>query len=427
MRTQSIPLTDKAIARLLLADGGQYKIRDTEQAGFFIQIGKHLKTYMVQGEYWRFGCREFSVQKKIGEFGDLSTREARNKAREILSGIAKGKKPGEHSRPSIGAITVRGAWERYRDAHMIRKGRSERTIENYRDYIERLLGDWLDWPLAKLARQPELVIRRHEDISGENGPYIANSTMKVLRAIYNHALRGNRDLPTFNPVLAVDWNIEHRRNSGLGEDDLGNWFKELFYLKKPLRREFHLLTLLTGSRPMALKTARMDNLDLHKRILHIPHPKGGANKAFDIPLSRPILRCILRVIRLGEMLFPEQSERWLFPADSVSGHMVDHKEDRTILSKWGNDLRQTYRTMAQVAEVSELDVHLLMNHSLRGVNAGYITRDRLVRGHLRKQQERISTAIIGVLDTGSDLGVLDWLSNTHLDFQVYRTKLGLKG
>jgi len=130
---------------------GNIKSEIPNRLVFFIQVGKRLKTYMVQGEYWQFGCREFSIQKKIGEFGDLSTREARNRAREILSGIAKGKKPGEHSRPSIGAITVGGAWERYRDAHMIRKGRSERAIENYRDYIERLLGDWLDWPLAKLA------------------------------------------------------------------------------------------------------------------------------------------------------------------------------------------------------------------------------------------------------------------------------------
>jgi hypothetical protein len=36
----------------------------------------------------------------------------------------------------------------------------------------------------------------------------------------------------------------------------------------------------------------------------------------------------------------------------------------------GNDLRQSYRTLAQVAGVWELDVHLMMNHSLPGVNAG---------------------------------------------------------
>jgi hypothetical protein len=65
-----------------------------------------------------------------------------------------------------------------------------------------------------------------------------------------------------------------------------------------------------------------------------------------------------------------------------------------VLSKWGNDLRQSYRTLAQAAGVSELGVHLLMNHSLRGVNAGYITRDKLLRDHLRKQQERISAVVI---------------------------------
>ena len=69
---------------------------------------------------------------------------------------------------------------------------------------------------------------------------------------------------------------------------------------------------------------------------------------------------------------------------------MEHKEERNVLSKWGNDLRQSYRTLAQAAGVSELDIHLLMNHSLPGVNAGYITRDRLLRDHLRQQQQRIS-------------------------------------
>jgi integrase len=297
---------------------------------------------------------------------------------------------------------------------MIRKGRAARTIENYQDYMERLLGDWLDWPLAKLGQRPNLVITRHEDLSVNNGPYIANSVMKVLRAIYNHALRGNRELPTFNPVMAIDWNVEHRRDTGMGEDDLAEWFERLLALDKPLRREFHLFTLLSGSRPTAIKVARVEHLDLRKRILHIPKPKGGADKAFDIPLSRAMIRCLVRAMRIGRMLFPVQSDYWLFPADSASGHLIDHKEDRDVLPKWGNDLRQTYRTLAQVAEVSELDIHLLMNHSLRGVNAGYITRDKLVRGHLRKQQERISAIIVASDDRLKNSRVSVWLKHAKM-------------
>jgi hypothetical protein len=44
--------------------------------------------------------------------------------------------------------------------------------------------------------------------------------------------------------------------------------------------------------------------------------------------------------------------------------------------------------------VPELDVHLLMNHSIPGVNAGYITRNKLLRDHLRIQQKAISQKIM---------------------------------
>jgi hypothetical protein len=71
-------------------------------------------------------------------------------------------------------------------------------------------------------------------------------------------------------------------------------------------------------------------------------------------------------------------------------------ELRTVLAKYGNDLRQSYRTLAQIAGVSETDAMLLMNHSLPGVNAGYITRQKLLQDHLRRQQEAISTLIMKV-------------------------------
>lgn len=78
------------------------------------------------------------------------------------------------------------------------------------------------------------------------------------------------------------------------------------------------------------------------------------------------------------------------------GHMK-----REELSKWGNDLRQTFRTIAQAVGVPELDVHLLMNHSIPGVNAGYITRNKLLRDHLWSQQEAISRKIVDAMRTRS--------------------------
>lgn len=236
--------------------------------------------------------------------------------------------------------------------------------------------------------------------------------MRTLRAVYNHAAKSHLDLPR-NPVVAIDWNPEDRRDTGMGESDLPAWFAQLRAIENPIRREFHLLLLLFGSRPDALKKARLEHLDLRRRILHLPKPKGGEKKAFDIPLSRPMVRSIVRLIRAGRMLHPEQAELWLFPADSASGRLVEHKEERDVLAKWGNELRQSYRTLGQPAGVSELDVHLLTNHSLPGVNAGYITRHRLLEDHLRGQQERISSVVMAAAVRGKGdavAKVTSWLN-----------------
>jgi hypothetical protein len=66
---------------------------------------------------------------------------------------------------------------------------------------------------------------------------------------------------------------------------------------------------------------------------------------------------------------------------------------------WGNDLRQTFRTIATAAGVSEIDAKLLMNHAIPGVNAGYITRHKLLQDHLRRQQQAISSAVFAALGT----------------------------
>src|SRR5262245_27379560 len=90
---------------------------------------------------------------------------------------------------------------------------------------------------------------------------------------------------------------------------------------------------------------------------------------------------------------------------------AEQKEDRSTLSKWGNDLRQTFRTVATVAGVSEFDAKLLMNHAIPGVNAGYITRHKLLEDHLRTQQQAISSAVFAALETplSHPAAMRDWL------------------
>ncbi len=411
MTALQMSLTDRAIEKLPLATDGQYVVRDTELKGFLLVIGKRRKTFTVKGEGWQGGKRQ-NVYAAIGMVGDIAAREARLKARECLMRIAKGlpafeppevqtppTAPAENP-PETRGVTLAEAWDRYRDAHMVRKGRSARTVESYADHVHRVFKAWRDRPLRDFGEDPALVAAKHDEITKLSGPYAANGAMRTFRAIYNHARKTHRYLPADNPVDAIDWNQEARRDTGMGVTALPGWFDEVTVLENPLRREFHLFSLLSGCRPGALKIAEVRHLDLRRRVLHIPAPKGGAKKAFDIPLSRPMIRCLIRAIRLGRAMHPAHADRWIFSAGSATGHIVEQKEDRAVLSKWANDLRQTFRTIGQAAEVPPLDLHILMNHALQGVNAGYITRSALMDSHLRRQQARISDAIIRTVESG---------------------------
>lgn len=399
-----IALNDKAIARLAPPESGQYKARDVELKGFYLLVGKRRRTFMVQGDLRQAGVRTSSIKVSVGDAAFMSTRDARSIAKAYLGEIGQGRhpKPPEIVETAVapvskGGITLREAWTRYRDAHLVRKGRSAVTIEGYRDHVERVFKDWLDRPLKELADDPGLVAARHDEVTLSGGPYTANSCMRTLRAIYNHARRKSRELPPLNPVDSVDWNPEERRNTAMGASDLPDWFRQLAAFENPIRREFHLMTLLSGCRPTALKAVRTGDFNFARRVLHIPSPKGGAKRAFDIPLSREMIKCIIRAIRYGRVLHPDQSAEWLFPANSASGHLAAHKEDRAELSKLGNDLRQTYRTIATIAEVSDVDAKLLMNHAISGVNQGYITRHKLLEDHLRARQQAVSTVMFSAM------------------------------
>jgi integrase len=396
MANQCLPLTEKTIAQLPAADAGQYVVRDQDLKGFYLLVGKRRRTYMIQGDLRRNGKRVATLKVSVGDAAETTLREAKSLAKSYLLEIGRGRHPKtkDGSLPSTGGlITLEQAWLRYREGHMRRKGRSERTIDSYRDHVERLMTGWLDTPLTELAEDPAGVAGLHDTISKLNGPTMANLCMRTLRAIYNHARKRHRELPAYNPTDAVDWNPERRRNTAIGLSDLRAWFSELEELNNPVRREFHLFTLLSGSRPAALRNARLEHLDLRRRVLHLPNPKGGAKRAFDVPLSRQMILCLVRVIRAGRIMYPAQSLQWIFPSDSVEGYMREQKEARSRLSKWGNDLRQSYRTIAAAVGVSEIDCRLLMNHAIQGVNAGYITRHKLLEDHLRHQQQVISDAI----------------------------------
>lgn len=150
-----IALNDKAIAQLPAPEDGWYLARDTELKGFFVVVGKRKRTFTVQGDLRQRGKRASSIRVSIGDASDLTSRAARAIAKEYLAQISKGQHPKARLEGKAGqaetdgssavtAATLKQAWQRYLEAHLIRKGRSEKTISGYRDHVERLFSEWLD-------------------------------------------------------------------------------------------------------------------------------------------------------------------------------------------------------------------------------------------------------------------------------------------
>ena len=172
---------------------------------------------------------------------DRSARDARSKAKSLLGQIQDGIDPRPKPEPAAEPVslvrnpTLRSAWNSYLESHLKRKNRSQNTIDDYEDHVERLLVSWLDRPLRELGEDPVLVKEMHDRITNENGPYIANSCMRTFRAIYTHARKTALKLPAENPVFAVDWNPEKRRDSGMGPEDLPGWYLSLIHISEPTR------------------------------------------------------------------------------------------------------------------------------------------------------------------------------------------------
>ncbi len=374
-------LTDKYVRELPLAYSGRRIERDDKQPGFFVMVGENTKTYYVQFDYRDALGRRKTCRKKLGRHDETSAKQARAKAAEM---IATAKAP-----PSDPDVTLAAAWAEYRDLHLIPHERSQRTIDGGQDAVERLLGDWLSVPLDRLAERPDEVNRRYVALLKGHGVATAKNAMATLRAVYNHASRMHPELSKPNPVSRLCLRTPPPRNTAMAADELAGWYERLRDLPCPVRRAYHLFTLLSGCRRTALAEARWEHLDVRRRALRVPKPKGGTARAFDLPLSRRMLWCLAKARRAGRKL---HASEWVFPsATSKSGHIEECKEKNGM--KTGHALRHTWRTLAQQAGVTELDAKLIMNHSIPGANAGYLSRSALWP-HLLTVQEKMSKFIM---------------------------------
>lgn len=228
-RSKPTRLTETCIKGLPF-NGKPYLIRDTKVRGLIVAVQKSGKTYKFQRDLWRGqrGRRQLikTVRVTLGTTEERTLEEARLKAEDLIRQIKLGIDPNAPAaeQSAVGWTLNRLIVEYSLDLQ--KRECAERTIADVLASRDRYLGDWNDDLLTELTRSR--VRSKHQELTIKHGKVTANRVMRDLRAAYNLALRiiDDPDQLPDNPVKAVTFNKERRKNAVIDPQDLADWWQK---------------------------------------------------------------------------------------------------------------------------------------------------------------------------------------------------------
>jgi integrase len=414
----TVKLTEKSVEILPTGTGKQVLFWDTELSGFGVLCSgvTDAKTYIAQARLRNGNRRRIT----IGRCDRLKVGQARDKARELLAQMALGEDPKAKS----SALTLEEAFDRYLAS---RKSLKDSSKDDYRTNLKHL-DDWRKKTLGEItpdmvearhaliaeetqaAKKAALVKARRKDETRKNedpsfvpptrpevspraGHALANKTMRVFRAIYNHAEARNDDLPT-NPVRRLKRNFYKvpRRDRVIKFEQFPAFFAALDDLDNTIAADYIKFLLFTGLRRREAAALKWSEIDFGNKTFTIPGAKTKNGKSLTLPMSDLVHALLVKRRAVGK-----SGDDFVFFANSKSGHIEEPKfafdqvEAATGIKSSPHDLRRAYATTADSCELSTLAIRALMNHAPPSdVTSGYII---LSAERLRRPAELVAAKI----------------------------------
>ena len=329
----------------------------------------------------------------------MAPEVARKKTQAVLVEMAEGHNPNAARRgPDPDSVTLDGAFQSFFEA---RAHLSVHTVDGYTRSWQFYLKAWRKRPLREITRQE--VLAMHRRITEHHGGSTANNVFRYLRSVFNFIAAMYDDFPP-NPVQILTqaraWHREIRRRTLIPAHLLPAWWQAVEQ-EPEYSRDFLRIGLFTGMRRAEIARLRWENIDLERRLLHIPVTKNG--DPFDLPLS-DYLTDLLRERRArvpGSELNVPRSE-FVFPGIGEKKYLVEVKRflDRVEAASGvkftTHDLRRTFITIAESLDIPHYALKRLLNHRADSdVTGGYIV---INAERLREPVERIAERILELAD-----------------------------
>jgi len=371
--------------------------RDHALAGFGLLVGARTKAWQLRIER-KAASKVFLT---LGHFPDMSAAKARAEAHESLAKYEK----KEPLRAPPGEPTLDSTLELYCE-YLDDENRSPSTKQWYKQSIGRLSEGIRFTPLRELGLKPILMVdevdrirRRWRGKSSRGGQSAATSSARAVSTLFKYAQ--NRD-PTIigNPTSGARKADPKRHDLPvLGADDMAEWWAKVEKVPNEVKRWALLFTVLSGLRRSTVVAIEWRHVDFRRRCARIEKPKGGTGRAFDLILSRPMLRVLWQARRASRKLYHENAKTFVFAGPK--GHMRGDALNREEVEA-NHALRRTFGTLATEAGFAKETVGVLLGHGEHSVTQRYIRTSKL-GAFYGAAQEDISRHIIKTMGNPKEL------------------------
>ena len=385
-----ILFTDARLRRLVkdaISSEKRLKVRDEKQRGLLVDItSRGTATFRLRREI--DGREEWET---LGLFDtELSVSAARDKACEIIGLIKQGYSPSQVRTARRGEPTLRELFEFYLEDHAkeqrktwkvmiddfernVGERASERKLDNLsrrraKDItihdvrlLKRKLGDKTTTVETRRSKSGELVQVEVEC----GGPYAANRTIQLLRAIYNRAIRA-KIYSGENPAVGIGLYKETPRDRFLSREEIERFIKALSEEPDLDLQQFVWLAMLTGARKSEIFSMRWDDVDFERGTWTIPAEKSKNGKSHVCRLTPMEIQILAARHSANE----SEKAEFVFPGDGASGHVVDLKRSWTTLRNRAklpdvtlHDLRRNLGSWMASQNVNVALIKGALNHS----------------------------------------------------------------
>jgi len=369
-----IHFTQARVKALPSPAAGRVEYYDDEEKRLMCRVSSTgNKTYNVVK--WSEG----KVQRvTIGKVEDVTTTEARQKAKTILSKINAGISPtAEKRKKEAEKTTLSECLEQYIASRSLK----DNTIKDYRYKISHDLAEWSDKPVTKITEA--MVMKKQKQLT-QTGKTVANASMRVLRAVMNYAQAVG--MIDSSPVDVLSrtrvWHKNKRRDRIIPAEQLQVWHKAVEAIKNQKAKTYFLVLLYMGFRSSEALTLEWSNVDMKNKTITALDTKNHSDHTLPIPIS--LLPHITSLHRLTG------DSKWVFAGEDPSKAMtVPKKHIAAIVKNTGiefssHDLRRTFATIGEAVGVPLSMIKRMMNH---------VTTDDMTTSYISTEADTLREAI----------------------------------